>query len=342
MPMYRTPPSTPPSSPPPSRSPSASRSRTYSKRSSKTNSRSRSSSQSSARSHASRASTTTPSKESVIKTSLVFLGSVAAATFAAHKFWPKGITYGDKEEWECEEHAHRKVKKDLREERARARKEVPDRRGEYAYGTREERRARYREGATGRPGGGRGDSTYVAREEVYERVVPARGASRERGMSRDRGPEREREREWDRYSQSSGSGSGRGRASSRDRSAELQIERQTVRREARYYPPAPQRYMLEPAPPPAPRRQSMDRSQQRRPWEEDPPLREKEPVYVSRGPPPEPRSRRASLERGPPPRTYEDEPEVVYVSRAAPEPRSRRVSVDPGSRRRYEDDEYRR
>ncbi|KAI0127752.1 hypothetical protein BJ170DRAFT_595613 [Xylariales sp. AK1849] len=37
-----------------------------------------------------------------MKTSLVFLGSVAAATYAAHKFWPKGITYGEKEEWECE------------------------------------------------------------------------------------------------------------------------------------------------------------------------------------------------------------------------------------------------
>jgi hypothetical protein len=33
---------------------------------------------------------------------LVFLGSVAAATYAAHKFWPKGITYGDKEDWELE------------------------------------------------------------------------------------------------------------------------------------------------------------------------------------------------------------------------------------------------
>lgn len=47
-----------------------------------------------------------------LKTSLVFLGSIAAATYAAHKFWPKGITYGDREAWEEAEHeAVKKVKK---------------------------------------------------------------------------------------------------------------------------------------------------------------------------------------------------------------------------------------
>ncbi|TPX13032.1 uncharacterized protein E0L32_006458 [Thyridium curvatum] len=49
-------------------------------------------------------------KESAVKTSLLFLGGVAAATYAAHKFWPKGITYGDKEEWEIEEKIERKRK----------------------------------------------------------------------------------------------------------------------------------------------------------------------------------------------------------------------------------------
>lgn len=30
------------------------------------------------------------------------LGAIGAASLAAHKFWPKGITYGDKDDWETE------------------------------------------------------------------------------------------------------------------------------------------------------------------------------------------------------------------------------------------------
>lgn len=30
------------------------------------------------------------------------LGAIGAASLAAHKFWPKGITYGDKDDWEVE------------------------------------------------------------------------------------------------------------------------------------------------------------------------------------------------------------------------------------------------
>lgn len=37
------------------------------------------------------------------------LGAIGAATLAAHKFWPKGITYSEKEEWEME-HAKKKGK----------------------------------------------------------------------------------------------------------------------------------------------------------------------------------------------------------------------------------------
>jgi hypothetical protein len=50
--------------------------------------------------------------KSALKTSLVFLGAVGAATFAAHKFWPKGVTYGNKEDWEEEETVIRKVKRE--------------------------------------------------------------------------------------------------------------------------------------------------------------------------------------------------------------------------------------
>lgn len=40
--------------------------------------------------------------ENVAKTSLVMLGVIGAASLAAHKFWPKGVTYGDKDDWELE------------------------------------------------------------------------------------------------------------------------------------------------------------------------------------------------------------------------------------------------
>lgn len=58
------------------------------------------------------------SKSSVAKTSAVFLGSVAVATICAHKFWPKGFIYGDKEDWELrkkEKKAAEKAKKVLKE-----------------------------------------------------------------------------------------------------------------------------------------------------------------------------------------------------------------------------------
>src|SRR5690606_25381604 len=30
----------------------------------------------------------------------LFLGSIAAATLVAHKYWPKGFPHGEKEDWE--------------------------------------------------------------------------------------------------------------------------------------------------------------------------------------------------------------------------------------------------
>lgn len=44
-------------------------------------------------------------KDTALKTSLAFLGAVGAATYVASKYWPKGIIYGDKEEWEKEDGA---------------------------------------------------------------------------------------------------------------------------------------------------------------------------------------------------------------------------------------------
>lgn len=42
-------------------------------------------------------------KDTALKTSLAFLGAVGAATYVASKYWPKGILYGEKEEWEKED-----------------------------------------------------------------------------------------------------------------------------------------------------------------------------------------------------------------------------------------------
>ncbi|KAI1409451.1 hypothetical protein F5Y13DRAFT_90365 [Hypoxylon sp. FL1857] len=39
------------------------------------------------------------SGKDVLKTSLIFLGVVGAASVAATKYWPKGILYGEKESW---------------------------------------------------------------------------------------------------------------------------------------------------------------------------------------------------------------------------------------------------
>ncbi|KAI1477266.1 hypothetical protein F4774DRAFT_411984 [Daldinia eschscholtzii] len=63
-------------------------------------------------------------KEDVLKASLVFLGAVGAASFAASKLWPKGILYGEKESWAQEakkevKHAMGKDKPSNRENRGR-------------------------------------------------------------------------------------------------------------------------------------------------------------------------------------------------------------------------------
>ncbi|KAI1268429.1 hypothetical protein F5Y18DRAFT_229178 [Xylariaceae sp. FL1019] len=53
--------------------------------------------------------------DAVLKTSLVFLGAVGAATLAAHKFWPKGVLYGDKEEEEEEKKEKKRERRDRTE-----------------------------------------------------------------------------------------------------------------------------------------------------------------------------------------------------------------------------------
>lgn len=75
-----------------------------------------------------------------MKTSLVFLGSVAAATYAAHKFWPKGITYGEKEEWEIEKAVKKEKAKKSAEWDDSDRSDGPSRRGDSRSGVSDRRR----------------------------------------------------------------------------------------------------------------------------------------------------------------------------------------------------------
>ncbi|KUI60368.1 hypothetical protein VP1G_07576 [Cytospora mali] len=60
------------------------------------------------------ASTKSEKAENIAKTSLVMLGAIGAATLAAHKLWPKGVTYGEKEEWECEKEKAKDKMKDAK------------------------------------------------------------------------------------------------------------------------------------------------------------------------------------------------------------------------------------
>ncbi|KAI0597537.1 hypothetical protein F4775DRAFT_247862 [Biscogniauxia sp. FL1348] len=38
-------------------------------------------------------------EKTVVKSSLAFLGAIGAASLIANKYWPKGVLYGEKEEW---------------------------------------------------------------------------------------------------------------------------------------------------------------------------------------------------------------------------------------------------
>lgn len=76
-----------------------------------------------------------PSSGPDLKNSLLFLGTIAAAAFTAHKVWPKGVLYGHKDDWEaeherrehegkassCRKPSHRQVERDRGRDRSRDR-----------------------------------------------------------------------------------------------------------------------------------------------------------------------------------------------------------------------------
>lgn len=154
-------------SPSPTRSPSRSRSRSHTRQSrrSASSSRQRSRSSSSYDSQASRPArrrSTSSSRHGkhreLLKTSAGLLAGIGIASYVAHKFWPKGIMYGDKEEWETTRKVvHRRMDDGRGGQVAETFEEeaVPGRRGER--GAVEQRRVVERRGRErGRSVDGRG------------------------------------------------------------------------------------------------------------------------------------------------------------------------------------------
>ncbi|KAH6612332.1 hypothetical protein B0J18DRAFT_81873 [Chaetomium sp. MPI-SDFR-AT-0129] len=148
MPMYYSPPQTPTalttkprspflprsrshsfSHPSSSSSPSSSRSRNTSSSTGKsTNTRSSSStsasnntsthSRSTSATTTSNTSTTSKSAHGHSKTPYIFLGSIAAASYLAHTYWPRGYPHGEKEDWELSGLARRARERRAAEKRA--------------------------------------------------------------------------------------------------------------------------------------------------------------------------------------------------------------------------------
>ncbi|KAI3320435.1 hypothetical protein HD806DRAFT_232493 [Xylariaceae sp. AK1471] len=88
---------------------------------------------------------TTDKTSSILKTSLVFLGAVGAATLLANKFWPKGMLYGEKgyndkkgrrvrvQNQYKGDTPRRKSDDQLRASRYRSSEDVPRRPGHHRY-----------------------------------------------------------------------------------------------------------------------------------------------------------------------------------------------------------------
>lgn len=141
MPRGRRSPSGSPSGPPSrskSRGPSRSKSRAPSR------SQSRAASRGPPVSRHPTSSSTTPTEKDHpsgtsggpdLKNSLLFLGTIAAAAFTAHKVWPKGVLYGHKDDWEHEHEGkascrkppphHRQAERDRERDRDRPRDRSP-------------------------------------------------------------------------------------------------------------------------------------------------------------------------------------------------------------------------
>ena len=298
MPTFHTPPQTPLIGPSSSSSHFPSRSHSFSHPSS----RSRSSTSPSRRSRLATKLGLTQDQEAAVKkkTPYVFLGTIAAASLLAHKYWPKGFPHGDKEDWELSEHALRAKHNRLAEKAEKAARRL----GRAVKGD------KHRSGSGDRIGGGEsgyrhgrgedGGCCYLEEKEEYAAYRDSgRGweSGRERRDSRGRSRSRDGDRGRGRYMEPSYR-----RAPSRERTEILTTSE-------RYYPPAPKRYLLgqgagSSSSTSSGSRHFLDRgastagsrasgSSRWRYYEQD---RPGEAVYVYRDPPP--RSRRVSFDAG--------------------------------------------
>ncbi|KAI1328461.1 hypothetical protein F5Y16DRAFT_369086 [Xylariaceae sp. FL0255] len=112
----------------------------------------------------------------VLKTSLVFLGAVGAASLVAHKYWPKGVIYGDMEEQE-EKKEEKKQKKEDREDRAERKEDKRSRGGPTSERNRRAQSQNRSSQASGGRARSRHDDIPVRREYVYENDYPPRPRS---------------------------------------------------------------------------------------------------------------------------------------------------------------------
>ncbi|KAK4178020.1 hypothetical protein QBC36DRAFT_288977 [Triangularia setosa] len=192
MPVYYTPPPTPPpaipfQSPPPSPRLALPAPGSYpsypSSHSSRSNSKSIKSSLSSSSSKSKHSNPPDNHEGGNRKIPYVFLGSIAAASLLAHKYWPKGYIYGDKEDWELSKY-ERKAKERLQAEKAAKRGKLNEREVKGysgrspppppAYEDKEARRARYAH--RGPPPVSYGMEEYEEHEEVHSNPGSRRGS----------------------------------------------------------------------------------------------------------------------------------------------------------------------
>ncbi|KAK3380470.1 hypothetical protein B0T24DRAFT_195761 [Lasiosphaeria ovina] len=203
--------------------------------------------------------------KSYVKGSLIFLGSVAAATYCAHKYWPKGFVYGDKDDWEHRVHHENLYGKrtwPAEDNRSSFRSSHAGDDSVREYYPRhprgEERRVHFHEG--GRPG-------YLSRGDLYsdsaEWSSGSSSSARRTSGYITRGDTRSDRTEWIRGGNDSSGGS---YSSSARRSFAREPASPAVAESRRgsYYSPAPARYrrgslsdprydLEEPPAPPPPR-----------------------------------------------------------------------------------------
>ena len=249
MPTYHTPPQTPINSS--SSLPSLARSNSYTQSASASSRSSRSSRSSGPSKHG---SSSKQEEHSHHKAPYVFLGSIAAASLLAHKYWPKGYPHGDKEDWELSKWALRAKERRQAEKAARrgggssrdSREFLPS--ATYANDEREVRYADYSEEGRGRARGREGyylpreDAAYNDRRQEW---APANHwESNTRESSFGRGRSRSRDRGQDGYGEMGSSSSSSNNFSAYRRASST--TRSSSRERHHHYPPAaPQRYLLE-------------------------------------------------------------------------------------------------